>query len=274
MTLVDHYSAASGLFEFDIATPLFEQMCTDLQLLEPLPLSSHHLQNIKNKPGLYTLYLSGKVVYVGKADESAFIRLRKHLRQLTGRHSISPNDVSFTCLHFARTWDPFKPEDYLIRRLNPDWNDKGFGPNDPGRRRDKTNLDDDHWHVQYPINTDYICSNVPEGQYDILELLRLVCKEAPFWVRFQGNRLPQRRDGARGIQEYEEAHLDFSNACPIYLSNSGGSVKDLMLKAINALPSPKDWQLTELPSHLLLYKEQGVNDYPRMKRLWPIEQCG
>jgi hypothetical protein len=47
MTLVDTYSAASGLFEFDIATPLFEQMCSDLKLLEPLSLNEAHLQSVK-----------------------------------------------------------------------------------------------------------------------------------------------------------------------------------------------------------------------------------
>jgi hypothetical protein len=269
MTLVDTYSAASGLFEFDIATPLFEQMCSDLELLEPLSLNDAHLQSVKRKPGLYTLCLNGNVVYVGKADVSALVRLRKHFRQLTGRHFISPTEVSFKCLHFAKTWDPFKPEDYLVRRLCPEWNDKGFGPNDPGRRRDMTNLGDDHWHVRYPINTDYFCANIPYGQYDILELLRLICREAPFWVRFQGNRHPQRRDGIRGVNEYEEAHSDFNNSRPICLTTPGGSVKDLMIAAVNALPNPSEWQLTELPSHLLLYKEQAVISYPRMRKLWP-----
>ena len=136
MTLVDKYSVASGLFEFDIATPLFDQMCTDLGLLQPLNLNEKHLQSVKSKPGLYTLLLNGKVVYVGKADVSALVRLRKHSRQLTGRKFISPDEVSFKCLHFAKTWDPFKPEDYLKKRLNPEWNDRGFGPNDPGRGRD------------------------------------------------------------------------------------------------------------------------------------------
>ena len=102
-----------------------------------------------------------------------------------------------------------------------------------------------------------------------MELLRLVAKEAPFWVRFQGNRHPQRRDGAMGVQQYEEAHGDFHSCQPIMLKTSDNSVKDLMLLAIRALPNPEHWQLTQLPSHLLLYKEKNVNDYPRMKRLWP-----
>jgi len=42
----------------------------------------------------------------------------------------------------------------------------------------------------------------------------------------------------------------------------------LLLLAVSALPVPEEWQLTQLPSHLLLYKEQDAV-YPRMIRLWP-----
>lgn len=265
MALVDQFSQACGLFEFNIATPLFEQMCVDFDELEPLPLDEAHLADVAERPGLYGLHHRGALVYVGKADDSARVRLRKHMRQLSGRIGISPDEVGFRCLHFAYTWDPFKPEAHMIARYKPSWNSKGFGPNDPGRERDTTNLKDDHWHVRFPLNPDYPCDGVPRGQYDVLELLRLVAKSSPFWVRFQGNR--EARTHA-GMTQYEEAHNDFGQARPILVMQDRMSARDLLLLAVSALPAPEEWQLTQLPSHLLLYKERDAQ-YPRMTRLWP-----
>lgn len=265
MALVDRYSEACGLFEFDIATPLFEQMCADFDVLAPVPLDEAHLAGVGERPGVYALHHRGSLVYVGKADDDARGRLKKHWRQLHGRAGITPAEVGFRCLHFAYTWDPFKPEAHMIDRYQPGWNSKGFGPNDPGRQRDTTHLDDDHWHVRYPLDPDYICHGVPAGQYDALELLRLVAKKAPFWVRFQGNR--EARSASARIH-YEAAHADFVRAKPILVLKDDMTARELLVMVARALPNPDMWQLTQLPSHLLLYRETDA-DYPRMHRLWP-----
>ena len=144
MTLVNRFSECCGLFEFDIATPLFDQLAADFELLTPDPLQPESLETVESRPGLYGLHHQGSLVYVGKADESARERLRKHRRQLEGRIGMTPEEVSFRCLHFAHTWDPFKPESHMIRKYSPSWNLRGFGPNDPGRMRDKTRLKDNH----------------------------------------------------------------------------------------------------------------------------------
>lgn len=268
MTLVNRFSEGCGLFEFDIATPLFDQLANDFAKLKPDPLQPESLENVENRPGLYGLHYQESLVYVGKADESSRERLSKHRRQLEGRIGISPEEVSFRCLHFAHTWDPFKPESHMIRKYNPTWNLRGFGPNDPGRMRDKTRLKDDHWHVLYPIDPDYRCENIPAGDYDVLELLRLVCKEAPYWVRFQGNRSGKTEEEQR---VYEEAHRDFSMSSPIAIPSGRMSVQELICLAVQALPNPSEWQVTLLPSHLLIYKE--VNElYPRMHVIWPHQR--
>jgi hypothetical protein len=266
MTLTDTFSDACGLFEFDIAGPLFEQMCLDLDRLSPLPLDEANLSDVAKKPGVYALHHAGQLVYVGKADRNARGRLRKHRKQLHGRIGIGPDDISFRCLHFAHTWDPFQPEAALIDRYHPVWNRTGFGPNDPGRKRDHTDLKANHWHVLYPLDPSYVCDGVPSGDYDVLELLRAVSKDAPFWVRFQGNRVGR---GDEGRASYEAAHRDFATARPVLVPRDGMSVRDLLLLAIQALSSPEEWQLTQLPSHLLAYREKDVT-YPRMTRLWPV----
>jgi len=53
--LVDRYSDACGLFEFDIATPLFQQMCVDFDKLRPLRLDESNLGEVAEKPGVYGL---------------------------------------------------------------------------------------------------------------------------------------------------------------------------------------------------------------------------
>ncbi len=265
MTLVTKFSDGCGFFEFDIATPLFQQLSSDFDLLDPLPLENLNLASVEERPGIYGLHYNEKVVYIGKADDSAKGRLEKHHRQLQGRIGISPGDVSFRCLHFAHTWDAFKPESHMISLSSPSWNSRGFGPNDPGRRRDKTRLADNHWHVLYPVDPDYPCSEIPSGTYDILELLRLVCKNAPYWIRFQGNRNGDTDDERRS---YEQAHADFSASKEILIYVPGMSVISLLLLAVQSLPAPHEWQLTLLPSHILLYRERG-EVYPRMQLLWP-----
>lgn len=265
MALTDKFSDGCGLFEFDISTPLFEQMSSDFDLLAPVPLNEANLADVADRPGVYGLHHDDRLVYVGKADDSAATRLRKHRRQLDGRLGITPDEVSFKCLHFANTWDPFKPEAHMIRRYAPRWNNTGFGPNDPGRQRDHTRLKDAHWHVLYPLDPDYACGGIPAGQYDVLELLREIAKQVPYWVRFQGNR-EGHGDGERRL--YEAAQSDFSQAQPVEVRCDGMSARALLLLAVRALPNSHDWQLTQLPSHLLLYREQGA-EYPRMTRLWP-----
>lgn len=69
MTLVDRFSDGCGLFEFDIATPLFQQLSSDFDLLEPVPLLEWNLSSVEERPGIYGLHHNGLVVYIGKADD-------------------------------------------------------------------------------------------------------------------------------------------------------------------------------------------------------------
>lgn len=265
MTLTEKFSQGCGLFDFDIATPLFDQIRTAFNDLSPVSLTIENLAKVKEGPGVYGLHHAGQLVYVGKADDDARGRLRKHKRQLHGREGITPDDVQFRCLHLAHTWDPFQPEAHIISQYAPSWNAKGFGPNDPGRERDTTNLANDHWHVRFPLDPEFRCSGVPSGQYDVLELLRAIAKDAPYWIRFQGNREGRT---AKARAEYEAAHADFGASKVVVVPEDNMSAKDLLLLAVAALPSPEAWQLSQLPSHLLLYRETGAT-YPRMTRLWP-----
>jgi len=265
MTLTEQIGNGCGVFEFEMAGPFFSQICEDFEQLTPVPLDALNLANVRETPGVYGLHHSGKMVYVGKADDSVRDRLNKHLRQLTGRLGITPTEVSFRCLHFAHTWDPFQPEAQMIERYKPAWNYTGFGPNDPGHNRDKTILKDNHWHVIYPLDCDYNCSLIPNGSYNIFDLLKRIAKDAPYWVRFQGNR-PGKTAEEKLL--FRAAQADFSSSSQVVVLDGNKTVKSLMSLCVQALPQPNEWQLTQLPSHILLYREKG-EIYPRMNKLWP-----
>lgn len=270
MALVAQPSPGCGTFEFDIASPLFEQILEAFDELESVPLTEGRLREVAERPGVYGLSHGGKLVYIGKADADVRGRLERHRRQVSGRVGITPEETAFRCLYLARTWDPFKPEDYLIHHYRTHrgqgWNGKGFGMNDPGRRRDRTDLGDDHWHVRFPLDPNWTCPEIGPGEYPTLELLRKVSDCAPYWVRFQGNR---RGAGPRAHQRYEEARAAYE-ATTVQVPQAGLSVKELLLLVVQSLPDAEGWQLTQLPSHLLLYRERDAT-YPRMTRLWPPE---
>lgn len=268
MALTAEPAPGTGDFEFDIATPLFEQIQTAFDAIDAVDLSEQNLGSVEARAGVYGLLHNGRLVYVGKADANVAGRVSKHRRQISGRLGINIDDVSFKCLYLALTWDPFKPEEYLIQHYDtgelPGWNGKGFGTNDPGRNRDHTDLGDDHWHVRFPLDPDYPCSSVGAGEWPALQLLREIASEAPYWVRFQGNR-PGRTGETR--RQYEDAQRDYE-ATRVAVPQPAMSVKNLLLKVVRSLPDPNEWQLTQMPGHLLLYKERDET-YPRMKCLWP-----
>lgn len=258
-------------FEFDIATPLFRQIQGAFADVEQADLSPLNVGSLEGRPAVYGLDHGGQLAYIGKADEDVRGRLGKHRRQLAGRVNVSPEDVRFRCVYLARTWDPFKPEGHLIRHYGtrdyPGWNGRGFGSNDPGRNRDHTDLGDAHWHVRFPLDPTWPCAEVEAGQHAVLDLLTEVKRSCPFWVRFQGFREGK---GADSPQQYAEARADFAAAEQVDVPAGGMTAQDLLLLAVQSLPNPDEWQLTQLPSHLLLYKEQD-GSYPRMTVLWPSQ---
>lgn len=253
-------------FEFDLATPLFEQIRVAFESVEPVPLDEEHLARIENRPGLYGLYLDDQIVYVGKADESVGTRLRKHRRTIAGRRNISTSRVKFKCVYLAITWDPFKPESALMEHYGTTrewgWNSKGFGSNDPGRRRDHTVLRENHWHRRYPLNPDWPCESVEAGTYNALDLLQRIAADVPFWFRFQGNQVS---GSGRQREEAEEARWAYERTT-VEVPRTGMTARELLYIVASNLGEA--WQATITPSHMLLYKERGEM-YPLAEVICP-----
>lgn len=252
--LPDNHRGAAD-FEFDLATPLFDQIRRCFDALEAVPLTEKWLSLIADRPGVYGLFIDSKAVYIGKADVSVGVRLRKHRRTIAGRLNINADEVHFKCVYLAITWDPFKPESSLMTHYATTglggWNSKGFGGNDPGRNRDQTNLATDHWHRRYPLNPDWPCLSIEQGAYSVDVLCSRVAADVPFWFRYDKS--------ASAIKAMQSTQ--------VHVPASKMAAQDLVMLAAESLGN--NWQATITPSHMLLYMEEHMK-YPQMKVIWPL----
>jgi hypothetical protein len=254
-------------FNFDLAGPLFVQMRDLLEKVKPMPLALTYTNSLPEKPGVYVLRHEGIAVYVGKADDSVRIRLSRHAETLRGRQKLVIEDMTFSCITFAPTWNPFLPESHLIEHYQTagsrGWNGKGFGSNEPGVVRGGTHLKDDNFYKRFPLRDDWICEGVPPGEHSsTLELLRTIKREVPFYFKFQGNRVEGNSAKRRMA---EEARRDYDST-RILVPRTGMTARELLILIAKSLPG--QWQATITPSHMLLYKEHGA-EYPEMKVVWP-----
>ncbi|MGV9319800.1 GIY-YIG nuclease family protein [Streptomyces sp. NPDC003660] len=128
---------------------------------------------LSQRPGVYQLYLGDDFVYVGKAETSLPSRLRQHLRKISGRRSITPSDMTFSCLYVAEDFSAMAPEQLLINHRRDlseiPWNNNGFGNRDPGRQRDHTALKPTHFDALYPIDLDRPVDGLEAGEANLLD---------------------------------------------------------------------------------------------------------
>lgn len=244
---------ATRHFTFDLTGALAEQLDSALPDLTPDPLTTVQLQRVDTSPGIYQLYLRGDLVYVGKADINLRGRLGDHHRKISGRLNIDIADMSFTGLYLEGTWIPVGPEQMLIKRreqqgARPLWNFNGFGNNDPGKERDTTVFDHNHFDSIYPANLQHVVEGLLRGNYPTNELLPAVKKGLPYVFRYENqwakhpdyltSRVDIRRDAPTAVQVFESL--------------------------VSALPP--GWQITALPGYVIMYKE--VRPYKSARQIF------
>lgn len=240
-------------FKLSITKALADQLSAALQKLTPVPLTLESLNRLPDGPGVYQLYLDDEQVYVGKASKSLPTRLRKHHRKLSGRPI--PGKVSFVCLYLEEDLEASAPEKMLLGKYEGKyertpgqhhrklpWNNNGFGNNDPGRRRDRSIVEENHFDAIYPIDLDLIIDGPPSGVRKVGEVLATVKKQLPYLLRFEDPR-----------KDKQAAH-DYSTR--VEIPSEAISVRSLMKLAIGALP--EGWQATALPGYLILYRESAT----------------
>jgi hypothetical protein len=143
---------------------------------------------VENRPGVYELFHADRRVYVGKASRSLPTRLRNHERKLSGRTGLSLATVSFICLYVDEDLDATAPETLLIKKYRhmggSPWNTNGFGNNDPGQRRNTSEIAADHFDALYPINLNTTVE-LASGSWRVEELLAEVKRKLPYNLRYE-----------------------------------------------------------------------------------------
>ncbi|MFF4433298.1 GIY-YIG nuclease family protein [Streptomyces sp. NPDC001513] len=175
-------------FTLSITKALGDQLADALDGMGRVPLHEENIARLKEKPGVYQLYLNDEFVYVGKADKSLPARLRNHLSKISGRRRISLDEVAFSCLYVAEDFSALAPERLLISHHkemgNIPWNNNGFGNKDPGRQRDSTVLKQNHFDVEFPIDLDRPVEGLTPGEITLQELLEKVKAGLPYNFRY------------------------------------------------------------------------------------------
>ncbi|AXK38510.1 GIY-YIG nuclease family protein [Crenobacter cavernae] len=243
----------SAKFEIDIISALSSQLEAAFDKLIPGPLTPEILDTLEAGQGIYQLYQTNLLVYVGKADNLPK-RLREHHLKLRGRCDINVGDMSFKCLYVHENWTTLAPETAMIRHYKTkgtgecEWNGNGFGPHDPGRNRELTNKAPDGFDMRYPIKKDWPCAWVVPGTWNALDLLVALknSEKLPYLIRYETEKLSSDK-----YADYRKGHPDHRVAT-VAVPDANMPVVELVRLITQALPG---WQSTAFPSHMILYKE-------------------
>lgn len=237
---------ASDHFILSVTEAMRTQLSRLMDGLDPDPLSEDAVDRLERLPGVYELLQSDgddrRIVYVGKADLLPE-RLKEHIWKIESRENISLSDMSFVCAYVAKDLNAIAPEKMLIghrRRVgDATWNGgDGFGPHDPGRKRDTQ--DPPPWDVRHPIRTNVPVGIAP-GDYDLLDFLWKLKEALPFVFRFQ------RENKRQGSGDPDYVNLK------VTVPREGMTALDLL--ALPALVLPRGWRVTVLPGYAIMYKD-------------------
>ncbi|MEV7542882.1 Eco29kI family restriction endonuclease [Streptomyces sp. NPDC089915] len=241
-------------FKLSITKALGDQLAASLEGLAPAPLTMGNIRSLRPLPGVYQLYKDGDLVYVGKADRSLPQRIEKHYRKISGRTNISLEQMTFTCLYVDEDFGAVAPERLLINRHRGQgevpWNYNGFGNNDPGKRRDTTEVDEGHFDHEHPIDLEYeLRAPLPERTLvDELVPLSIVLQETktqlPYVFRYEASK------------EFDDIAVE--------LPGTHVTAHETLTAIAERLPD--GWQITALPGYLIMYPK--AESYPSARRYY------
>jgi hypothetical protein len=244
--------AATAEFRLSIMRALADQLAEGLRDLDPDPLDVKHLAEVDHKPGVYQLYKDGVLVYVGKHESSVANRLREHHDKIACRLNIDLREMSFTALYVHEDLHSVAPEQRLISMYKEQglaaWNGQGFGPHDPGQRRDETTFGPDHFDSKYPVNLDWVCDKIEPRWYTVAELLARIKGSVPFLFRYQQ------------ASFHKELRVTVESPNP-----TANELFDLLGRAVN--DSDARWRITALPGYVIMYPKPGP--YPSARMQYP-----
>lgn len=246
--------SATGEFHLSIMKALADQLDDGLGELEPEPLDLGRLSGVEHKPGVYQLYKDGVLVYIGKDESSVAKRLREHYDKIKCRLNIAVSSMTFTALYVHEDLHAVAPEKRLINHYKQQglasWNGKGFGPHDPGRKRDETEFGPTHFDSMYPADLGWVCEEISSGTYSADVLLGGAKESLPFVFRYQAAAF------------HKEVEVIIPKDRP-----TADEVFELLGLAINAADSR--WRITALPGYVIMYPKPGP--YPGARKQYPAD---
>lgn len=256
-------SGATAEFKLSITRALADQLADTLDGLTPAALDQDTLRSeVADRAGVYQLYLEGERVYVGKAAKSLRKRLLQHWRKLSGRTGIDMAGMAYVCVYVDEDLDAAAPEKLLIKKYRADgevpWNTNGFGNKDPGKERDTTVIEENHFDALYPINLDFEVDlgdgllRTFEG-VPMPELLKRVKKILPYNFRYGTSKADTRQ------------YVDLMVPAPTV------PVPARELFALITEFLPEGWQVTALPGYVIAYPEKKIY---RSAHLWWSKENG
>ncbi|BAJ29591.1 MULTISPECIES: GIY-YIG nuclease family protein [Kitasatospora] len=228
-------------FTLSITKALGDQLAAALAGLDRAPLHEESIKELKERAGVYQLYLDGEFVYVGKADKSLPARLRNHLRKLSGRRRIALGEMTFSCLYVAEDFSALAPEQLLISHHkemgNIPWNNNGFGNKDPGRQRDSTILKRNHFDVLFPIDLGRPVEGLEVGEFTLHDLLERVKAGLPYNFRYGKS------------AEFKKRVIQVS---------ADRMTADEVFRLISA-EMPDGWQIAALMGYVIMYDDSPAH---------------
>lgn len=178
------------LYNFNFLDTVSEQLFERLKQVEATPLTADALAELgefqkthRSRQGVYVLHKDGVPVYIGKTNNMR-ARLAKHMKKISGRLNIMPDQISYKCLLLDKNMSTAANETILIRMFQPhnSWNKAGFGPNDPGKERDTTAPSD--FDSAHPIRVDFPVPEVNDTE-TIGSLFKKMKASLPYVFRYQ-----------------------------------------------------------------------------------------
>ena len=242
-----------GEFELDIPRVMRDQLPAFFAGLPSERLTAEAVARVPDSAqGAYLLYLDGTLVYVGKTDAQAGFRerLTRHARSVRHRRGLDPARITFKAARIF-VFSTFDLETMLIEEftriegLRPAWNFSGFGSNDPGRNREDQKPA--QFDVDFPIDIDRDIDLLPPGAHGVLEAVMALKTGLPYLLRYEADGL--------GAGAWRGGHRDMMFRT-ITVPEGPVTTRALFTLILGALPP--GWQVTVLPSRVILYREARV----------------
>ncbi|WP_419403518.1 hypothetical protein [Stenotrophomonas rhizophila] len=249
IAIMEHFR----VLEFDLHDALLRDLIANFEQMIPAKLNSENVDQVNDGQGVYQLFFREELVCIGKTDREAGLRLRlqRHCGKVRSRVGLNQADVSFKAVQIY-VFTAMDLEGALIRhykgkKLPLSWNLSGFGSNDPGRERDNSRLKINHFDSCYPIDLEMLVHFDCGDGRSAASILKQLKDELPFTIRYQSS-----------SPRSKTPHAELINSS-ISLPPGPISVRTVLIHIASELG--REWQVTALPGHVIIYREERIYDH-------------